>query len=159
MHRNGLSFGSIATWLKGTKLQSCGSNLPPVIFIRKDGHLHGVCSRSSLKSCFANSIPVLEKEWTVCALLDDFAPRLSGISALQQAVHRAQTLNVPLVILEPIGCRAKWSSVRFHQFVFEGMAEHHALCQEKGIAYHPYVEARTRQGVGLWKLMLKKRLW
>lgn len=84
------------------------------------------------------------------------ARRLQWNFGLQQAVHRAQTLNLPLVILEPIGCRAKWSSVRFHHFVIEGMAEHHTLCQERGIAYHPYVEPEPGHGVGLVEAYAQK---
>lgn len=77
------------------------------------------------------------------------ARRLTWNFSLQQAVHLAQANKVPLIILEPIGCRAEWSSVRFHRFVLQGMAEHKANCESLGVAYHPYVELAPRHAVGL----------
>src|SRR5215471_12468575 len=60
--------------------------------------------------------------------------------ALERAVFWASELRKPLVIFEPVACRYRWASVRFHTFITEGMRENVAAFSEAPVTYRPYVE-------------------
>jgi len=68
------------------------------------------------------------------------ARRLSSNYALQRALDWCEHLGKPLLIFEPIGCRARWSCDRFHRFVLDGMRDQRQACLKRDIAYLPYVE-------------------
>jgi deoxyribodipyrimidine photo-lyase len=69
--------------------------------------------------------------------------------ALTRAVQWAETLQKPLVILEPLRCDYPWASARFHRFVVEGMAFNAAYFAERAALYVPYVEPQKSAGRGL----------
>ena len=69
--------------------------------------------------------------------------------ALQRALEWCDKLGLPLLILETLGCRARWSCDRFHKFVIEGMRDNAARCHELGVSYHAYIEPSSRHGRGM----------
>ncbi|MFK7928744.1 MAG: deoxyribodipyrimidine photolyase [Myxococcota bacterium] len=69
--------------------------------------------------------------------------------ALQHAVHRANALGKPLVVLEPLDCTYEWACDRFHAFIIQGMAENQALFADSAATYYPYVEPAPAKGQGL----------
>jgi deoxyribodipyrimidine photo-lyase len=66
--------------------------------------------------------------------------------ALQRAVDRAEELNKPLVVLEPLRIDYPWASERIHRFVLEGMASNRTRLQGKPVRYFPYVERTQNEG-------------
>ncbi len=70
------------------------------------------------------------------------ARRLESNFSLQRAIDWCLHLQKPLLILEPIGCRARWNNDRFHAFVLDGMRDLQRECEKKSIAYLPYVEPK-----------------
>ncbi len=75
--------------------------------------------------------------------------RLQWNFALDRAVRRAEALDRPLLILEPLRCGYRWASERLHAFVIDGMREHERACAERGVRYVPYVEREPGEGRGL----------
>jgi deoxyribodipyrimidine photo-lyase len=69
--------------------------------------------------------------------------------ALERAVEHAVALGRPLVVLEPLRVDHRWASVRFHQFVVEGMRDNAGAFARAGVTYHPYIERRPGEGRGL----------
>ncbi len=66
--------------------------------------------------------------------------RLRANYSLQRALDWCEHLQKPLLIFEPIGCRARWNNDRIHAFVLQGMREQQAECARRSVAYVPYVE-------------------
>lgn len=75
--------------------------------------------------------------------------RLEWNYALDQALLRARTLSVPLVVLEGLRVGYRWSSSRHHTFALQGMAEHRRRLADTPVAYLPYVEPEDGAGKGL----------
>lgn len=69
--------------------------------------------------------------------------------SLQHAVHWAEQLNKPLLILEALRCGYRWASQRLHHFIIQGMAEHQQQLADKPVRYYPYVEPECGAGSGL----------
>ncbi|MCC7013089.1 MAG: deoxyribodipyrimidine photolyase [Planctomycetes bacterium] len=69
--------------------------------------------------------------------------------ALQHAVARATQFDVPLIVLEALRCDYPWASARLHRFVLDGMQDQRRWFEERGIAYHAYVEPEVGAGRGL----------
>ncbi len=69
--------------------------------------------------------------------------------ALEHAVALAKEQGLPLVVLEALRVAYPWASVRLHDFVLAGMADHAAYFAGKAITYYPYVEPRPGAGAGL----------
>lgn len=69
--------------------------------------------------------------------------------ALQHAAERAEQLNKPLVVLEPLRLKYRWASDRFHRFLIEGMRSNAAAFRGHSVTYYPYVESQPDQGNGL----------
>jgi deoxyribodipyrimidine photo-lyase len=70
------------------------------------------------------------------------ARRLESSFSLQRAIDWCVHLQKPLLILEPIDCRARWNNDRLHAFVLDGMRDLQQECEQKSIAYLPYVEPK-----------------
>jgi len=60
--------------------------------------------------------------------------------ALERALFWARELRRPLLIFEPLSCRYRWASARFHQFVIDGMREKAVALRGAPVTYVPYVE-------------------
>ncbi len=69
--------------------------------------------------------------------------------ALQHARDIARRQGKPLVILEALRVRYRWSSDRLHRFVVEGMADNIRASHQANVLYYPYVETAAGQGSGL----------
>ena len=69
--------------------------------------------------------------------------------ALQRALEWCERLQRPLLIVETLGCRARWSCDRFHRFVIEGMRDNAVRCRDVGATYHAYVEPSAEHGRGM----------
>ena len=68
---------------------------------------------------------------------------------LQRAVELSLGHGLPLLVLEPLRAGYLWASDRLHRFVIDGMIDNAARFEERGIAYHPYVEPKDGAGKGL----------
>ena len=68
---------------------------------------------------------------------------------LQRAVELSLDSGLPLVVLEPLRAGYRWASDRFHRFIIDGMIDNEQRFEERGVAYHPYVEPRDGAGKGL----------
>ncbi|MDV6029716.1 MAG: deoxyribodipyrimidine photolyase [Phycisphaera sp. RhM] len=66
--------------------------------------------------------------------------------ALQHAVDRAEALDKPLVIFEPLRVRYRWASDRIHRFIIEGMRDNADALRDKPVTYFPYVEPKPGRG-------------
>ena len=67
--------------------------------------------------------------------------------ALERAVFWATELRKPLVIFEALSCTYRWASVRFHEFVIEGMRENRLAFKGSAVTYLPYVEPSPGEGL------------
>src|SRR5690348_13673773 len=52
----------------------------------------------------------------------------------------------PLLIFEPLACNYRWASVRFHQFVIDGMRENFIALESAPVTYRPLVEPALGEG-------------
>ncbi len=77
--------------------------------------------------------------------------RFQSNHALDYAIAMAEHYGKPLVIYEGLKLNYPWASVRFHQFLLEGMAENAAVAMERGYNYWPFVETPGNTGRGLVK--------
>lgn len=68
---------------------------------------------------------------------------------LQQALHRAQALGKPLLVLEALRAGHRWANDRLHRFVLDGMADNAERLRAAGVRYLPYVEPEAGAGAGL----------
>ena len=68
---------------------------------------------------------------------------------LQHAVDHARALAKPLLVLEALRFDYPWASLRFHQFIVDGMEDNRKRFQQAGISYFPYVEPSPGAGKGL----------
>lgn len=84
------------------------------------------------------------------------ARRVHWNFSLQHAVHQAQALNKPLVILEALRCDYPWANDRLHRFILEGMADNALALQKAPVHYYPYVEERKGAGKGLLETLAQK---
>lgn len=75
--------------------------------------------------------------------------RLRYNSALQRAVHHANRLGQPLVVLEALDGSYPWASQRHHRFVLDGMADKAPQLADAGVTFLPYVEPEVGAGRGL----------
>ena len=82
--------------------------------------------------------------------------RLTWNHALDRAIAHAQTLDRPLVVLEPLNVDYRWASDRHHLAVIDGMREHERTLAGSGVAYHPYVEPRPGAGRGLLRALAER---
>jgi deoxyribodipyrimidine photo-lyase len=69
--------------------------------------------------------------------------------ALDHAISRARSLDLPLLVFEPLRAGYRWASDRIHQFVLDGMADNAAACAAAGVTYLCYVEPAPGAGRGL----------
>ncbi len=77
------------------------------------------------------------------------ARRATWNFGLQRAAELATEYGKPLLILEALRCGHPWASPRFHRFILQGMADNARVFKERGVRYHPYLEARPGVGKGL----------
>jgi deoxyribodipyrimidine photo-lyase len=75
--------------------------------------------------------------------------RLTHNHALDYAAAMARHFKKPLVIYEGLKLNPPWVSVRFHQFMLEGMAENYDAAKRMGAHYWPFVETPGDTGRGL----------
>jgi deoxyribodipyrimidine photo-lyase len=76
--------------------------------------------------------------------------------ALQHAIHLAQELGRPLIVLEALRAGYPWASVRLHTFVTQGMADNHQALKSTPVAYYPYIEPEPGAGSGLLQALAAK---
>ncbi len=76
--------------------------------------------------------------------------------ALQHAVHHAQRLKKPLVVLEALRCGYRWASDRLHRFVMQGMAANLQDFAKSCVCYYPYLEPAADHGKGLLQTLAEK---
>ena len=78
------------------------------------------------------------------------ARRARANYGLEQALDHARSLHKPLIVLEALRLDHAWASVRFHQFVLDGMHDNRdALGGHAGVTYYPYMEPERGAGRGL----------
>ncbi len=84
------------------------------------------------------------------------ARRLRSNHALDYALAKANELKKPLVVYEGLKRNYPWASVRFHQFLLEGMQDNAAEAQCLGINYWPFVATPENEGHGLVARLCEK---
>ena len=75
--------------------------------------------------------------------------RLSWNFALDRALEIARLTQRPLLIFEALSVSYRWASDRHHQAIIDGMTEHRAETERRGVGYFPYVEPHADAGQGL----------
>lgn len=101
------------------------------------------------------ALPVNEKGDFVLYWMTAYR-RIGWNFSLDRSIDWARKLNKPLVILEALRCAHQWSSVRFHNFVMDGMRDNLLVAQNIGIVYHPYLEPYPGAGKGLLRELSRK---
>ena len=76
--------------------------------------------------------------------------------ALDYAVEKANQLNKPLIVLEPLRLGYQWVSTRHHQFIIDGMKDNQEAFAQSNILYYPFVETPEHSGKGLLKTLASK---
>jgi len=76
--------------------------------------------------------------------------------SLDRAVHWAQKLKKPLVILEALRVGYRWASDRIHHFVIQGMADNARHFAKRPVTYYPYLEPTAGAGKGLLQTLAKR---
>jgi len=66
--------------------------------------------------------------------------RLHFNFALEYAVAWANKLGKPLLIFEALSVDYPWRTARTHQFIIQGMAEHHGILSESAFNYYSFLE-------------------
>lgn len=69
--------------------------------------------------------------------------------ALDHAVHIAQSLGRPLVVLEALGLRYPYPSRRHHRFILDGMEHNREAFADRGVTAIFCIEDRKGAGTGL----------
>ncbi|HEY2385061.1 MAG TPA: deoxyribodipyrimidine photolyase [Terriglobia bacterium] len=69
--------------------------------------------------------------------------------ALQRAVHWAEELRKPLLVLEALSCTYPWASSRFHTALMQGMRDNLQSFEHSGATYYPFIERFPSHGEGL----------
>lgn len=69
--------------------------------------------------------------------------------SLDYALELANFYGKKLIVLEALAIDYPWASLRFHQFIIEGMLDNQKELQEKNICYYPFVEQTKDQGKNL----------
>ncbi len=77
------------------------------------------------------------------------ARRTTYNHALEHAISCAHAENIPLVVVEPLALKHKWTNDRFHTFVLQGMVDNKAACENSGVTYIPYVETKPKEAKSL----------
>lgn len=72
---------------------------------------------------------------------------------LQHAVHLAERLGKPLLVLEALRVGYPWASARHHRFILDGMADNGRRLDAHGVARHTYVEPSPGAGKGLFEAL------
>lgn len=68
---------------------------------------------------------------------------------LQHAMGLAESLGLPLIVLEALRVGYRWASPRLHRFVMDGMADNRRRFEGTHVAYLPYLEPAAGHGAGL----------
>jgi len=84
------------------------------------------------------------------------ARRTTDNFALQHALHYAETLQKPLLVLEALRTDYPWASDRIHQFIAEGMEDNRQKFCHPGIFYFPYIEPQVEAGKGLLRALAEQ---
>jgi deoxyribodipyrimidine photo-lyase len=77
------------------------------------------------------------------------ARRLRYNQGLERALHWADELGLPLVVLEALNVDYPFAADRHHALVIDGMADKVEPLAQAGVRYHPYVEPSPGAGKGL----------
>ena len=75
--------------------------------------------------------------------------------ALEHAIGLANEHRLPLVVVEPLALKHKWTNDRSHTFVIQGMLANKSSFERSGVTYIPYVETKTGEAKGLLKEWMK----
>lgn len=81
--------------------------------------------------------------------------RLQWNFGVERALEYCRSLNLPLLIFEPLRCDYRWASSRLHAFVIRGMADNAATAAAHGHAYVPWVEPEFGAGRGMFESVAK----
>ena len=77
-------------------------------------------------------------------------------AALERCIQIAMEMGKPVLVVEPISIRHKWSSDRILTFVAQGMLDNLAIFEVHGISYLPWVETHRETGNGLFRKLSRK---
>ena len=67
-------------------------------------------------------------------------------AALERCIQIALEMEKPLLIVEPVSIRHRWSSDRILTFFAQGLLDNNAIFEAKGLSYVPWVETHKESG-------------
>ncbi|MDA0715685.1 MAG: deoxyribodipyrimidine photolyase [archaeon] len=98
----------------------------------------------------------VSKDVTSCVVYWMISARRTTFNhGLEHAIDCAKKENLPLVVVEPLALKHKWTNDRFHTFVIQGMLENKSAFENSGVAYIPYVETKPKEASGLLKAWME----
>ena len=77
-------------------------------------------------------------------------------AALERCIQIALEMEKPLLIVEPVSIRHRWSSDRILTFFAQGLLDNNAIFEAKGLSYVPWVETHKETGNGLFRRLSRK---
>jgi len=83
------------------------------------------------------------------------ARRASYNFSLERAVHWADELQRPLVVLEALRSDYRWASDRMHAFIMDGMRDTLQAFDSRPVTYYPYLEPWPGAGKGLVRALAR----
>ena len=76
--------------------------------------------------------------------------------ALQRAVHWAEELRRPLLVVEGLSCEYRWANERIHVALLQGMLENLRNFDGSAALYYPFVERFPGQGMGMMAALAER---
>ncbi len=77
-------------------------------------------------------------------------------AALERCIQIASEMGKPVLVVEPVAIRHKWSSDRILTFLAQGMIDNLAIFEFHGISYLPWIETHKKSGDGLLRNLSRK---
>ena len=77
-------------------------------------------------------------------------------AALERCIQIALEMDKPLLVVEPVSIRHRWSSDRILTFFAQGALDNQAVFDAKRLSYVPWVETHKETGNGLLRRLSRK---
>ena len=77
-------------------------------------------------------------------------------AALERAVEIALSINKPLLVIEGVSVRLRWTSERVVTFMVQGLVENISVFSDLPVSYMPWVENHKDTGDGLLRRISKR---
>ena len=77
-------------------------------------------------------------------------------AALERGIQIAVEMEKPLLVVEAVSIRHRWTSDRILTFFAQGVLDNQAIFNEKKLSYVPWVETHKETGNGLLRRLSRK---